>query len=230
MIFGAETAANPDRVEEDLRLRFRYLDLRRPSVQDFLTKRYRIIKCIRDYLHEQGFVEIETPFLTRSTPEGARDYLVPSRMHRGKFYALPQSPQLFKQLLMMGGMDRYFQIARCFRDEDLRPNRQPEFTQLDMEASFIDEEFIYEIIEELVVRMFGMGEIHLSKPFLRMTYERAMDLYGTDRPDMRFQMAFEYCSGHPIYGLPPDRKRGRPCQRPLCQRGGEESKQKCPSK
>jgi aspartyl-tRNA synthetase len=191
MIFGAETAANPDRVEEDLRLRFRYLDLRRPSVQDFLTKRYRIIKGIRDYLHEQGFVEIETPFLTRSTPEGARDYLVPSRMHRGKFYALPQSPQLFKQLLMMGGMDRYFQIARCFRDEDLRPNRQPEFTQLDIEASFIDEEFIYEIIEELVVRMFGMGGIHLSKPFLRMTYERAMDLYGTDRPDMRFQMAFE---------------------------------------
>ncbi len=191
MVFGEEIDAGPEKVDEDLRLTYRYLDLRRPSMQEIFIKRHRIFNCIRQYLEQLNFTEIETPFLTRSTPEGARDYLVPSRVHQGKFYALPQSPQLFKQLLMIGGMDRYFQIARCFRDEDLRPNRQPEFTQLDLEASFIDEEFIYEVIEELTARLFNLGDIHLPRPFPRMTYESAMDHYGTDRPDLRFGMSFE---------------------------------------
>ena len=191
MVFGEEIQAGPENVDEEIRLRYRYLDLRRPSVQDVFLKRYQIIKCVRDFLDTLNFIEIETPFLTRSTPEGARDYLVPSRVHHGKFYALPQSPQLFKQILMIGGMDRYFQIARCFRDEDLRPNRQPEFTQLDMEASFIDEEFIYETIEELTAKMFAVGGVTLPRPFPRMTYETAMNRYGTDRPDLRFKMTFE---------------------------------------
>jgi len=191
MVFGEEIQAGPENVDEEIRLRYRYLDLRRPSVQKLFHKRYQIIKSIRDFLDTLNFIEIETPFLTRSTPEGARDYLVPSRVHHGKFYALPQSPQLFKQILMIGGMDRYFQIARCFRDEDLRPNRQPEFTQLDLEASFIDEEFIYETIEALTVKMFAIGGITLPTPFPRMTYKTAMNRYGTDRPDLRFEMIFE---------------------------------------
>jgi aspartyl-tRNA synthetase len=191
IVFGEDIRANPEKVEEDLRLQYRYLDLRRPSAQELFLKRYEIMKCIRRYLDEIHFIEIETPFLTKSTPEGARDYLVPSRIHKGKFYSLPQSPQLFKQLLMMSGMDRYFQIVRCFRDEDLRPNRQPEFTQLDLEASFIDEEFIYEVVEELAASMFAAGGIALPGPFPRMTYEAAMEKYGSDRPDLRFGMAFE---------------------------------------
>ncbi len=191
MVLGEAAQANPEKVDEDLRLQYRYLDLRRPSMQDNFIKRYLILKCIREYLDQMGFIECETPFLTKSTPEGARDYLVPSRVHRNKFYSLPQSPQLFKQLLMLSGMDRYFQIARCFRDEDLRPNRQPEFTQLDIEASFIDEEFIYEVIEELTVRIFALGGIELSKPFPRITYREAVEHYGSDRPDLRFGMAFE---------------------------------------
>ncbi|MBW1763457.1 MAG: aspartate--tRNA ligase [Deltaproteobacteria bacterium] len=194
MVLGDEILSSPENVDEELRLRYRYLDLRRPSMQELFKKRYEIIKCIRQYLDELNFIEVETPFLTRSTPEGARDYLVPSRVHQGKFYALPQSPQLFKQLLMISGMDRYFQIARCFRDEDLRPNRQPEFTQLDLEASFIDEDFIYEMIEELTVRMFAIGGIELPRPFPRMTYHEAMDRYGSDRPDLRFGMAFKEVS------------------------------------
>ncbi|GKT09440.1 aspartate--tRNA ligase [Desulforhabdus sp. TSK] len=179
-----------DSVAEELRLQYRYLDLRRPSMQQNLAKRYRIIKTARDFLDEKGFLEIETPLLTKSTPEGARDYLVPSRHYPKHFYALPQSPQLFKQLLMVAGFERYFQVVRCFRDEDLRPNRQPEFTQLDLEASFIDEEFIYELVEELVSRMFAVGGVTLPRPFPRMTHRDAMDFYGTDRPDTRFALRF----------------------------------------
>ncbi len=191
MVFGEELQTSPEHVDEELRLQYRYLDLRRPSVQELFIKRYQIIKCIREYLDSRNFLELETPFLTRSTPEGARDYVVPSRVHRGRFYALPQSPQLFKQILMMAGMDRYFQIARCFRDEDLRPNRQPEFTQLDLEAAFIDEAFIFEMVEELTCHMFRLGGIDLPRPFAQMTYQEAMNRYGTDRPDTRFGMAFE---------------------------------------
>jgi len=189
MVAGAPSAGS-DHVAEDLRLQYRYLDIRRPAMRDNLMARHRIFRCVREFLDSRGFVEIETPVLTASTPEGARDYLVPSRIHPQNFYALPQSPQLFKQLLMIGGMERYFQLARCFRDEDLRPNRQPEFTQLDVEASFIDEEYLYELIEELTVRMFAIGGIDLPRPFARMTYADAMDTTGSDRPDLRFALRF----------------------------------------
>ena len=191
MVFGEILKSNPDNVDEELRLKYRYLDLRRPSMQVHFSQRHQIAKCIREHLDQLGFLELETPFLTKSTPEGARDYLVPSRVHPGRFYALPQSPQLFKQLFMMSGMERYFQIVRCFRDEDLRPNRQPEFTQLDIEASFIDEEFLFELIEGLSVKMFAIGDIKLTVPFPRLTYQEARDQYGTDRPDLRFEMDFK---------------------------------------
>ncbi len=185
MVFG-DSVKGIESVSEEIRLKYRYLDLRRPSMQENLLKRYRIYRCIRNFLDERGFVEVETPMLTKSTPEGARDYLVPSRIHRHRYYALPQSPQLFKQLLMISGFERYFQIVKCFRDEDLRPNRQPEFTQLDIEASFIDEEFMYGIIEELMARIFEVGGKTLSHPFPRMSYEDAVNNYGSDRPDLRF--------------------------------------------
>ena len=174
-------------VSENLRLKYRYLDLRRPSMAANLVMRHRAAQSVRTYLDKNNFLEIETPILTRSTPEGARDYLVPSRVNAGKFYALPQSPQLFKQMLMVAGMDRYYQIVRCFRDEDLRADRQPEFTQIDMELSFIEEEDIYVIIEGMITRLFkDVLDIELNVPFARMDYAEAMARYGTDRPDTRF--------------------------------------------
>jgi aspartyl-tRNA synthetase len=182
-------------VSEEVRLRYRYLDLRRQELQRNFLLRDNVTMEVRRYFHEQGFVDVETPILTRSTPEGARDFLVPSRAHRGSFYALPQSPQLFKQILMVSGLERYVQIARCFRDEALRADRQLEFTQIDLEMSFPTEEDIFELIEGLFLRIFPLGGIHPPKPFPRMTYAEAMARYGSDRPDLRFGLEIHDLTG-----------------------------------
>jgi len=172
-------------VGEELRLRYRYLDLRKERMRDTLLLRHEIVRTIREHLNEEGFVDVETPIMTRSTPEGARDFLVPSRLSRGAWYALPQSPQLFKQLLMMGGLERYYQIARCFRDEDFRADRQPEFTQLDVEMSFVDEGDVYEMVDRLLERVLALGGVHVQLPLERVTYAELMRRYGSDRPDRR---------------------------------------------
>ena len=183
------------KTKEDIRLKYRYLDLRRPDLQRNLIMRSRVATLIRQFLADEGFLEIETPMLTKSTPEGARDYLVPSRVHPGNFYALPQSPQLFKQLLMCSGYDRYFQIARCFRDEDLRADRQPEFTQVDMELSFVDEDDVMDVNERLLQKIFKeVLDVDVELPIQRMTWQEAMDRFGSDKPDLRFGMELHYFS------------------------------------
>lgn len=182
------TVTDDTTATEETRLRYRYLDLRRPMMTKNLILRDRICQQVRRTLQSRGFLELDTPILTASTPEGARDYLVPSRIHPGEFYALPQSPQIFKQLLMVSGFDRYYQIAKCFRDEDLRSDRQPEFTQVDIEASFIDEEFVFELIEQLFLDLFREIDVDLPIPFPRMRWHEAMDRFGSDRPDTRFGM------------------------------------------
>jgi aspartyl-tRNA synthetase len=182
-------------VGEDVRLRYRYIDLRREQMQRSLELRHEIVQAIRTHMHEHDFLEIETPILTKSTPEGARDYLVPSRVQRGAWYALPQSPQLFKQILMISGYERYYQIARCFRDEDLRADRQPEFTQLDLEMSFVEEEDVMSLVDALLADVFRVAGVEVSTPIERLTYDEAMLRYGSDRPDRRIGMEISDLSG-----------------------------------
>jgi len=177
---------------EEVRLKYRYLDLRRPQMQHNFELRSKVAMAIRGYLVDHGFLEIETPFMTRSTPEGARDYLVPSRVHAGSFYALPQSPQIFKQILMISGFDRYFQIARCFRDEDLRADRQPEFTQIDLEMTFPRQETVFRVVEGFLTAAFATAGIQLTSPFVQMTYDEVIKNYGIDKPDMRLPAILDF--------------------------------------
>ena len=177
-----------ENVSEDIRLKYRYLDIRRESMLSKLQLRHKIVAAIRNYMNNQDFMEVETPILINTSPEGARDYLVPSRVHEGKFYALPQSPQIFKQLLMVGGVEKYYQIAKCFRDEDLRADRQPEFTQVDIEMSFVEQEDIIKLVEGLIVEAFKQADVDVKPPFKRITYKEAMEKYGSDKPDTRFGM------------------------------------------
>ena len=199
--------------QEEMRFTYRYLDLRRPGTARKLTFRHEVIKTMRDFLAEQRFIEVETPLLTKSTPEGARDYLVASRLNPGSFYALPQSPQLFKQILMIGGLERYFQIAKCLRDEDLRADRQPEFTQLDIEMSFIDEEDIFLLMERLLQYIFEkVLDAKLEIPFPRLTYQQAQDKYQTDKPDLRTdksskEFQFVWIKGFPLFKYNEEEKR-----------------------
>ncbi len=204
--FDIETDSD---VSEELRLKYRYLDLRRPELQSNFILRHKVIKTMRDFMDSKGFLDVETPVLTKSTPEGARDFLVPSRLQTGTFYALPQSPQLFKQILMVAGFERYFQIARCFRDEDLRADRQPEFTQLDLEMSFIEEEDIFNLMEELLVSVFKkVIGVNLKVPFPRLNHEEVMRKYKTDKPDLRSELNQEFCfvwiKDFPLFSLNKD--------------------------